>query len=93
MFGLYGAFVPVLIYSLFGSSKQLGVGPVAVTSLLIASGMQSMVEYSSWLDPANPPINALTAKIQETYNTKAGGAAPLIADQMHRGAAPCAPRG
>lgn len=38
MFGLYGAFLPVLIYSIFGSSRQLGVGPVAVTSLLIGSG-------------------------------------------------------
>lgn len=38
MYGLYGAFVPVLVYSLFGSSKQLGTGPVAVTSLLIANG-------------------------------------------------------
>jgi hypothetical protein len=70
VYGLYGAFVPVLIYSLFGSSKQLGVGPVAVTSLLIANGMQSMVEFSSWLDPANPPLNEMTARVQETYNTK-----------------------
>lgn len=26
--GLYGAWLPVLFYSLFGSSRQLGVGPV-----------------------------------------------------------------
>jgi hypothetical protein len=38
VYGLYGAFLPVMIYSLFGSSRQLGVGPVAVTSLLIGSG-------------------------------------------------------
>ena len=25
--GLYGAFLPVMVYALFGSSKQLGVGP------------------------------------------------------------------
>jgi len=70
VFGLYGAFVPVLVYSLFGSCKQLGTGPVAVTSLLIATGVQNMVQYSSWLDPANPPASALQASIQETYNTK-----------------------
>lgn len=31
VFGLYGAFVPCLVYSLFGSSRQLAVGPVAVS--------------------------------------------------------------
>jgi hypothetical protein len=38
VYGLYGAFLPVMVYAFFGSSKQLGVGPVAVTSLLIGSG-------------------------------------------------------
>jgi hypothetical protein len=38
VYGLYGAFLPILVYALFGSSRQLGVGPVAVTSLLIGSG-------------------------------------------------------
>lgn len=50
--GLYGAFLPVLIYALFGSSKQLGVGPVAVTSGLIFSGMAGVVPgYDTILDP------------------------------------------
>lgn len=39
VYGLYGAFMPCIIYALFGSSKQLAVGPVAVTSLLIGQGM------------------------------------------------------
>jgi sulfate transporter 4 len=34
-----GAFMPCIIYALFGSSRQLAVGPVAVTSLLIGNGM------------------------------------------------------
>lgn len=50
--GLYGAFLPVLIYSLFGSSKQLGVGPVAVTSGLIFSGLSGVIPgYDTILDP------------------------------------------
>ncbi|MBF0098608.1 MAG: sulfate permease [Magnetococcales bacterium] len=36
-FGLYAAFLPVIIGALFGSSKQLATGPVAVVSLLTAS--------------------------------------------------------
>ncbi|WP_216829614.1 SulP family inorganic anion transporter [Alkalihalobacterium elongatum] len=40
--GLYSATVPVLIYLLFGSSPHLSVGPVAVVSLLIFSGVSSV---------------------------------------------------
>lgn len=38
VYGLYGAFVPVLVYACFGSSRQLAVGPVAVTSMLLGTG-------------------------------------------------------
>lgn len=31
VYGLYGAFVPCIVYALFGSSRQLAVGPVAVS--------------------------------------------------------------
>lgn len=42
VYGLYGAFVPCLIYSLLGSSRQLSVGPVAVTSILLGNGLESL---------------------------------------------------
>jgi SulP family sulfate permease len=35
--GLYAAFLPVMVAALWGSSRQLGTGPVAVVSLLTAS--------------------------------------------------------
>ncbi|MBJ6611107.1 MAG: SulP family inorganic anion transporter [Candidatus Thiothrix moscowensis] len=38
--GLYAAFLPVMIAALFGSSRQLGTGPVAVVSLMSAAAMQ-----------------------------------------------------
>ena len=37
-YGLYGAFVPCIAYALLGSSRQLAVGPVAVTSIMLANG-------------------------------------------------------
>ena len=37
--GLYAAFLPVAVASLFGSSRQLATGPVAVVSLLTASAL------------------------------------------------------
>ena len=38
-YGLYAAFLPVAIAALWGSSNQLGTGPVAVVSLLTASSL------------------------------------------------------
>ncbi len=42
-YGLYAAFLPVMIAALWGSSSQLGTGPVAVVSLLTASAITPMV--------------------------------------------------
>ncbi len=42
--GLYAATVPVLIYALFGTSRQLAVGPVAIVSLLTASALGQLVD-------------------------------------------------
>lgn len=38
--GLYASFLPVMIGALFGSSRQLGTGPVAIVSLMSAAAMQ-----------------------------------------------------
>ena len=38
-YGLYAAFLPVAVAALWGSSHQLGTGPVAVVSLLTASSL------------------------------------------------------
>ena len=38
-YGLYAAFLPVMVAALWGSSNQLGTGPVAVVSLLTASSL------------------------------------------------------
>nr|GEW17403.1 sulfate transporter 4.1, chloroplastic-like [Tanacetum cinerariifolium] len=37
IYGLYTGLVPVFVYSIFGSSRQLAVGPVALTSLLVSN--------------------------------------------------------
>lgn len=55
--GLYAAFLPVMVAALFGSSRQLGTGPVAVVSLMSAAAMQpyaalgpeTMIAYSAML--------------------------------------------
>ncbi len=42
IFGLYAAFIPQLVYALMGTSGKLGVGPVAMDSLLVASGLGAL---------------------------------------------------
>ena len=37
--GLYAATLPLIIYAIFGTSRQLAVGPVAIDSLLVAAGV------------------------------------------------------
>lgn len=39
IYGLYAALVPLIVYAVFGSSRQLAVGPVAMVSLLVAAGV------------------------------------------------------
>ncbi|RKZ90344.1 MAG: sodium-independent anion transporter, partial [Gammaproteobacteria bacterium] len=46
-FGLYAAFLPVMVAALWGSSSQLGTGPVAVVSLLTASAITPLAPVGS----------------------------------------------
>ena len=41
IYGLYAALVPLATYALFGTSRQLAVGPVAMDSLLVLSGVSA----------------------------------------------------
>ncbi|WP_100372273.1 SulP family inorganic anion transporter [Bacillus sp. FJAT-45037] len=45
--GLYASTIPLIIYALFGSSRQLAVGPVAMVSLLVLTGVQGLAEPGS----------------------------------------------
>ena len=46
-YGLYAAFLPVMVAALWGSSNQLGTGPVAVVSLLTASALTPLAAAGS----------------------------------------------
>lgn len=41
-FGLYAAFLPPMVAALFGSSRQLATGPVAVVSLMTAASLEPL---------------------------------------------------
>ena len=42
IYGLYAALTPQIIYALLGTSRQLAVGPVALDSLLVATGLGAL---------------------------------------------------
>ena len=45
--GLYASTLPLIIYALLGSSRQLAVGPVAMMSLLVFAGISPIAEPGS----------------------------------------------
>jgi len=47
IYGLYAAFIPQIIYSFFGTSRQLSVAPVAMIALLIGAGISELAVQGS----------------------------------------------
>lgn len=46
-YGLYAALIPTIVGALFGSSRQLSTGPVAMTSLLTAASVAPLAAHGS----------------------------------------------
>ncbi len=44
IYGLYGGLVPLLLYALLGTSRQMSIGPVAISALLILAGVSQLAE-------------------------------------------------
>jgi len=43
VYGLYASIFPILVYLFLGTSKNVGIGPVAMDSLLVAAGLGTLV--------------------------------------------------
>lgn len=52
IYGLYASFLPIAVAALFGSSRFLATGPVAIIALLSASALQGLAEPGSqrWIE-------------------------------------------
>jgi len=44
IYGLYGGLIPLFIFGVLGTSRQMSIGPVAVSSLLILAGISQIAE-------------------------------------------------
>lgn len=49
IYGLYSGLVPIFVYAIFGSSRQLAIGPVALVSLLVSNVLSHIVDPSDEL--------------------------------------------
>jgi SulP family sulfate permease len=47
IYGLYTAMIPQVVYAIFGTSRQLAVGPVAMDSLIVASGVATLAQIGT----------------------------------------------
>lgn len=45
--GLYASIIPIVLYAVFGTSKALAVGPVAIVSLMTAAAVSKIAEPGS----------------------------------------------
>ena len=63
VYGLYAAIAPTAVYAWLGSSRHMAVGPVALTSLLVAGGLESLAE----------PFSAAYIDLAVTLSVLVGG--------------------
>ncbi|WP_111706308.1 SulP family inorganic anion transporter [Lutibacter citreus] len=47
IYGLYTAMIPQIAYAIFGTSRQLAVGPAAMDSLIVASGVATLAQIGT----------------------------------------------
>lgn len=47
VYGLYASIVPLILYAMFGTSRQLAVGPVAMVSILVFAGLSEVAQPGS----------------------------------------------
>ncbi len=62
-YGLYAAFLPPMVAALFGSSRQLATGPVAVVSLMSAASLEPLATAGSTEFIAYSIVLALTVGV------------------------------
>jgi len=61
-YGLYCALMPVYAYGLFGSSRQLAVGPTSIISLLLSTGLAPIMD-SKGISSTDPSYDSVYIRL------------------------------
>jgi sulfate transporter 4 len=77
-YGLYAALTPSIAYSMFGNSRQLSVGPVAVTWMMIRQALTDLVPCVQAIDNPNHLTSDEERECQAVYNDAAVKLALLV---------------
>ena len=76
-YGLYAAFLPVIVAAMWGSSAQLASGPVAMVSILTAAALMPLAvtgcEMKLTMEPSlnSPMVSCMTPTISANRIAKA----------------------
>jgi hypothetical protein len=77
VYGLYAALFPAFVYGILGTSSELAVGPVAIVSLQVASGLAEVISQD---DPMYPTYCFMVALVAGCLQVS------TLSPRYHRGA-------
>ncbi|KAI9366042.1 sulfate transporter family-domain-containing protein [Zopfochytrium polystomum] len=63
VYGLYTCFVPLIVYSILGTSRQLGVGPEALVSILVGAAISEKSGMKAFADDGDSPVDNVMENI------------------------------